>query len=145
MTHASASAVTALLISPMIALPVAADFKVCNRTADPVTVAAAWVNPRGGFISEGWWKIRACGGCETVVLSSETSDPHNYFFHGHGGGLRWEGRDRFCTTARRFKIVGHQNCAGRGFNVTGFRHVTSTSGNVTQTLSGRSRSGVCID
>src|SRR4051794_30972811 len=46
---------------------------------------------------------------------------------------RWEGRDRFCTTQARFKIVGHQNCAGRGFQATGFRQVMSSSGNVTET------------
>jgi uncharacterized membrane protein len=140
-----ATAVTAVLMLPSLSLPVKADFKVCNNTADKVTVAAAWVNPRGGFISQGWWGIRACGGCETVVLSSETSDPRNYFFHAHGGGLRWEGDSRFCTTRKAFKIIGNQNCAARGFDVNGFQHVTSRSGNLTQTLTGRSSSGVCID
>jgi uncharacterized membrane protein len=139
-------AVAAAMILPGMSLPVKADLKICNRTADRVTVAAAYVNPRGGFISEGWWNIQPCGDCKTVVLSSETSDPHNYFFHAHGGGLRWEGSDRFCTSRSKFTVVGNRNCAARGFDVTGFRHVTSSSGKLTQTLTGRSSSGrVCID
>ncbi|MGD9544691.1 MAG: hypothetical protein AB7F41_10740 [Methylocystis sp.] len=44
----------ALAIACCAVAPTAqADFTVCNRTPDQVTVAAAWVSPRGGFISEG--------------------------------------------------------------------------------------------
>ena len=138
------SIVTAFFLLPGLSIPAAADLKVCNSTAEEITVAAAWVNPRGGFISQGWWTLRPCGGCETVVLSNETSDPNNYFFHAHGGGLRWEGSDRFCTKRAAFKISGNSNCASRGFDARGFQHVRSPSGNMTQTLTGRGSSGrVC--
>jgi uncharacterized membrane protein len=141
-----AGAITTVLILSGLSLPAKADFTICNRTAESVDVTAAYVNPNGGFISEGWWTLRPCGGCELVVLSRETSDPHNVFFHGHGGGRVWEGRDRFCTKQSAFKIVGNQNCAARGFGVRGFRHVTSKSGNHTTTLTGKTSSGkVCID
>jgi uncharacterized membrane protein len=136
---------TALMLSGL-SLPAKADFTICNRTAESVDVMAAWVNPNGGFISEGWWTLRACGGCEVVVLSRETSDPHNVFYYAHGGGLVWKGEDRFCMKQSAFKIIGNHNCAGRGFGAKGFRHVTSQSANIKTTLSGRTTSGkVCID
>jgi uncharacterized membrane protein len=77
-----AGAITTVLILSGLSLPAKADFTICNRTAESVDVAAAYVNPKGGFISEGWWTLRPCGGCELVVLSRETSDPHNVFFTG---------------------------------------------------------------
>jgi uncharacterized membrane protein len=141
-----AGAATAALILSGASPPAKADFTICNRTAEKMTVAAAYVNPSGGFISEGWWTLAPCGGCEVVVLSSETSDPHNVFFQAHGGGLVWEGTSRFCTTRKAFKIVGNQNCAARGLDTTAFRHVTSSSGNHTTNLTGKTSSGkVCID
>lgn len=127
--------------------PAQADFTVCNRTPDQVTVASAWVSPRGGFTSEGWWKLRACGGCERVVLSSETSDPHNYFFYAHGAGREWRGGSAFCTTRGAFKIGDAKRCLlGRRGQMKNFVRVTSRSGNHTHSLTGRSSSGaVCID
>jgi uncharacterized membrane protein len=124
-----------------------ADFTICNRTPDRVTVASAWVSPSGGFTSEGWWKLRACGGCETVVLRRETSDPHNYFFYAHGGGKEWRGDSSFCTTQGAFKIGDAKRCLfGRRGQMKGFIHVTSRSGNHTRNLTGRSSNGgACID
>ncbi|MEF3367473.1 DUF1036 domain-containing protein [Methylocystis sp. 9N] len=124
-----------------------ADFKICNRTPESITVAAAWVSPSGGFVSEGWWTLRACGGCETVVLRSETSDPHNYFFYAHAGAKEWRGDSMFCTTRSAFRISDAKRCPlKRRGEMKGFIHVTSGSGNQTRTLTGRSSSGgVCID
>ena len=82
-----------------------------------------------------------------MVLSRETSDPHNYFFYAHGGGKEWRGDFAFCTTESAFKIGDAKRCLlGRRGSMKGFIHVTSSSGNHTQTLTGRSSSGrVCID
>ena len=38
-----------------------ADFRVCNRTPDSVSVASAWVSPSGGFTSQGWWSFAPAG------------------------------------------------------------------------------------
>jgi len=140
-----ARACTAAVILSGLSLPAKADLTVCNRTADPLTVAVAYVNPSGGFISEGWWTLPACGGCKFVLSSSETTDPHNVFVHAHGGGLRWEGTSHFCTAKKAFTIVGNRNCEARGFKETSFMHVTSESGSHTTNLRGRTSSGVCID
>lgn len=146
--HLSLATAFTLAIACCAFAPAArADLTVCNRTPEQVTVAAAWVSPTGGFTSEGWWKLRACGGCERVVLRSETSDPHNYFFYAHGGGREWRGDSSFCTTPGAFKIGDAKRCVfGRRGQMKNFVHVTSSSGNHTHSLTGRSSSGrVCID
>src|SRR5262245_8718844 len=54
-------------------------------------VAIAYVNPSGGFISEGWWTL-ARGGCKTVLLPSDTSDHKNVFYYQKAGALSKESR-----------------------------------------------------
>jgi uncharacterized membrane protein len=60
-----------LSIAAPCALAAEGSWTVCNRSAKDVQVSIAYVNPgsRGGFISEGWWKLRACGGCATRMTS----------------------------------------------------------------------------
>ena len=80
------------------------------------------------------------GGCELLVLDSETSDRHNYFFYAKeiGGDSIWEGDSRLCTSRRAFKIVGHQSgnnwCDDRGYDRRFFVHAESPSGNLTTNL-----------
>jgi uncharacterized membrane protein len=132
-------------------LTATAGLTVCNATADPVSVAVSYVSPRGGFVSEGWWKLNACRGCQELVLDSDTSDRHNYFIYAKevGGSSVWEGNSPRCTTSKRFKISGPQTangwCTSRGYAVHMFKHVPSRSGNHKETLTGVTRSGRCID
>jgi len=127
------------------ALPVKADFTICNKTPVEVTVAAGYVNPKGGFISEGWWKLRPCGGCELVVAEGDTTDRHHYFYRAEApDGVR-EGPHRFCTKRGSFKISGNQNCAARGFEEKGFTQVESRSGNHTSNITGSVGGKTCID
>jgi uncharacterized membrane protein len=119
-----------------------AAWKICNKTADDMRVAIAYVNPRvGGFISEGWWTLRACGGCKTVLQASQTSDPHNVFYRAEGGGVV-EGRDQFCVGSSPFKMNGTRNCGVK----KGFVHKQINIANATSNITGRSSSGrVCFD
>lgn len=94
-----------------------ADWTICNRTADRLRVAVAYVNPAGGFISEGWWTLNACGGCARVVLRSETSDPNHVFFRAESDGVRVEGNSRFCVGRSPFRMNGRGQCR----DVRGFR------------------------
>src|SRR5262245_7457781 len=96
----------------LLSLPANADFTVCNHSTENVSVAIAYVSPHGGFTSEGWWSLRACGECKKVMNRNQTTDPHNVFFHAHGGGLVWEGRDHFCTRGDAFTMNG-KSCAAR--------------------------------
>jgi uncharacterized membrane protein len=136
-----ASAMGALsLVSLAGASPAQADYRICNKTATPVEVAVGYVSPGGGFVTEGWWEIRGGGGCELLVLDTETSDRHHYFFYAEqvGGGSVWEGDSKLCTTQQAFKIAGHQSgnnwCGDRGYDRRFFVHVESASGNMTTNL-----------
>jgi uncharacterized membrane protein len=73
-------AVTVALTLTGLSLPAKAGFKVCNQTRETVDVAVVYVNRAGGVISEGWFEFRPCEDCGQLVSSSQTFDPHNYFF-----------------------------------------------------------------
>jgi uncharacterized membrane protein len=134
------------LILPGWSAPAQAGFKVCNKTKETVDVAVAYVNPAGGFISEGWFTFRPCEPCGVVVSSSDTSDPHNYFFFAKSRqGGAWSGSSFFCTRpGSAFKFKDAQHCVGG--EKKGFKHVTSSSGNHAHNLTSDSSScGVIID
>ena len=121
-----------------------ADWTICNRTADSMRVAVAYVNPRGGFISEGWWTLRACGGCATVVLRSETSDPNNVFFHAESPeGTRIDGNSQFCVGRSPFKMDGKGQCN----DTRSFQHAAvNLDRNFTTTINPPNNAGRrCID
>lgn len=91
---------------------------VCNRTGQPMDIAIAYVNPgsRGGFISEGWWGLNACGGCATVLMRHETSDPRNVFLYAHNkGNAIVTGSSRMCRMNPKHTIIGNDRCVQRGF------------------------------
>jgi uncharacterized membrane protein len=118
-----------------------ASWTICNKTADNMRVAIAYVNPRGGFISEGWWTVRACGGCATVLQTKDTSDHRNVFYHAEGGGVI-EGSSVFCVGNSPFKLNGKGSCAVK----KRFLHKEINLRSHTTNITGRSASGrVCID
>ena len=132
---------TALALSGL-SLPASAGLKVCNKTQETVDVAVAYVNPAGGFISEGWFTFRPCEPCGQLVNTSDTSDPHHYFVYAksrQGGG--WTGSSSFCVrSGSAFKFKNAQSCVSG--EKKSFVHVTSASGNHTHNLT--SDSSRCI-
>ncbi len=121
-----------------------ASWDICNKVAEDMRVAIAYVNPAGGFISEGWWTLRSCGGCATVLLREETSDPRNVFYRAEGrDGSLIEGTSQFCVGRSPFKMNGQGNCNDR----RGFLHKEiDLDRGWTSNITGRSGSGsVCID
>jgi uncharacterized membrane protein len=121
-----------------------AAWRICNRTAENKLVAIAYVNPRGGgFLSEGWWELRPCGGCATVLQASTTSDPDNVFLRVEGPGGVIEGSSIFCVGKTPFTTFGKGRCADK----RAFEHKQiNIRGNFTTNIRGRSASGrVCID
>ena len=47
---------------------------VCNRTPNPLRVGIGYAGPSGGIVTEGWWTVGSCGGCEFVLNADETAD-----------------------------------------------------------------------
>jgi len=74
-------AVAAAFILASLSLPAEAGLRVCNKATEKVHVAVAYVNPAGGFISEGWFTFQPCEACSQVVSSDKTSDPTTYFVY----------------------------------------------------------------
>lgn len=103
-------------------------WRVCNRLNEEVNVAISYVNPgsRGGFISKGWWPLRARGGCATVLVRSQTSDLRNVFLRVEDtrGNAVVDGTSWRCATDGEHKIIGNQNCAGRGYKTLTYKHKT---------------------
>ena len=140
-----AVAIMTALILPGLSLPAKAGLKVCNKTKETVDVAVAYVNPAGGFISEGWFTFRPCESCAQVINSSKTSDPHNYFVYAksrQGGG--WSGSSFFCVrSGSAFTFRNAQSCVSG--EKKGFVRVTSASGNHSHNLTSQSSRCVYYD
>lgn len=123
--------VTLLLLAAPWASAAEGSWTVCNRSGKDVQVSIAYVNPgsRGGFISEGWWKLRACGGCAMVLKRDETSDPRNVFLHVENtdGVVVTSGNSRMCTASFKHTIVGNDNCVKRGFKDGWYKHLDSVN------------------
>ena len=122
-----------------------AGWQICNKTADELTVAIAYINNQG-YISEGWWRLNACGECNTVLSSGETSDPYNVFYRAElagGNDPVIDGDSYFCVSTGAFTMLGKGDCSDK----RAFRHKEiDISGNYTTNITGRSASGrVCYD
>jgi uncharacterized membrane protein len=138
---------TAATLSLLIALgaPAEASWRICNKTADSMDVAIAYVNPSGGFISEGYWEVPACGGCKQVLSSDDTSDQNNVFVYAKttDGTPFLEGGSEFCVGKSPFTRDGKGNCR----NSKGFRHVViDLAKGHTTNITGKAPSGrQCMD
>jgi uncharacterized membrane protein len=123
-------------------------WRVCNHLNEKVDVAIAYVNPHGGFISEGWWPLEARGACATVMVRSQTSDPRNVFIRVQNtrGTAVVDGTDRFCAKDDdAFTIIGNRNCAGRGYESRTYQHRTINLDATPWTTHLRGEAGGVID
>jgi uncharacterized membrane protein len=105
---AASAALTLVLSFGLTAVAWAESWQVCNRTPDNMTVAIAYSNSFGQIITEGWWTIRACGGCATVVGSEKARalpDKRNAYLYAHVGSTATiRGDESFCVGDSEFTI-----------------------------------------
>jgi len=101
--------------------PAYADLKVCNQTADPVSVALGYKAERG-WQSEGWW-VAAPQQCATVFQGNLNSRFFYLFAADDIGGGAWDGTVYMCTRDDSFTIFGIEDCLARGYERTGFFEV----------------------
>jgi uncharacterized membrane protein len=94
-----------------------ADFRLCNNTANRVSIALAYTDA-DGWVSEGWWNVKASG-CETLVRGPLAAEFYYAYAMDERGG-EWKGKAFMCTRDREFKINGRNECFVRGFDRTGF-------------------------
>lgn len=95
--------------------------RVCNQTANPVSVALGYKAPKG-WQSEGWWVAK---GGECVSVYNGRLDARYYYIFAAddvGGGV-WDGTNYMCTRDESFTIFGVEDCLARGYERTGFFEV----------------------
>jgi uncharacterized membrane protein len=72
---------------------------ICNRTAEDLDVAIAYFHPSEEWFSEGWWGLKACGGCARVMNLADSDRPDHYFYAVTTTGDERVGGDvRHCVT-----------------------------------------------
>lgn len=125
----------------------AANWQICNRTAEPMWVAIAYDPGNGRHISEGWWKLNACGGCADLG----SYNLRNVWYHAHNRNSSRvvAGDDLFCTNSpEAFTIDNQAVCHLRPgeWDTKGFRSVILRGENFTSNITGSAANGgVCID
>jgi len=115
--------------------PAKADLRMCNTTSSRIGVAIGYRDAQG-WITEGWWNISPRG-CETLLRG--TLAARFYYVHAvdYDKGGSWGGKSMMCTRDKVFTIRGIADCAGRGYQKTGFFEVdTGEETDWTVSLSG---------
>lgn len=127
--------VLGLLALPLMTAPAEAQFRVCNKTAAPISVALAFETSQD-VVSQGWWTIDP-DNCTALI---NTALDKQYFYHyviSNALKFEWKGNYEFCTSDDpQFRITGSQDCEGRTYITKGFRQ-TDVGSNTDYTLNVR--------
>lgn len=99
--------------------------KVCNQTANPVSIALGFKSAKG-WQSEGWW-VAPAGECESVYTGKLDARYYYIFAADDIGGGVWDGTNYMCTRDETFTISGVEDCLARGYERTGFFEVDTQS------------------
>jgi len=93
--------------------------RVCNQTANPVSIALGYRAERG-WQSEGWW-VAPPNDCKTVYTGDLEARRYYYLYAADDiGGGTWDGGVFMCTRDESFTIFGVEDCLARGYERTGF-------------------------
>lgn len=93
--------------------------RVCNRTANPISIALGYRAERG-WQSEGWW-VAGPDECKTVYSGDVGARRYYYIYAADDiGGGSWDGSVFMCTRDETFTIFGVEDCLARGYERTGF-------------------------
>jgi uncharacterized membrane protein len=108
------------LISSLLffSLPARADLRVCNETANLLSLALGYRAERG-WMSEGWWQAPA-GDCRVLYQGDLERRFYYLFAVDDIGGGAWDGSVFMCTRDETFTIFGVEDCLARGYERTGF-------------------------
>ena len=100
------------------AAPAYADLRICNETANILSVSLGYRAERG-WMSEGWWQTPP-GDCRILYQG----DLQRRFYYLYAvddiGGGAWDGQVFMCTRDETFTIFGVEDCLARGYERTGF-------------------------
>lgn len=98
------------------------EFRVCNETANKVSVAFGYRADKG-WQSEGWW-VADPTVCVTIYRGDLESRRYYYLYAADDiSGGAWDGDVYMCTRDETFTIFGVEDCLARGYERTGFFEV----------------------
>ena len=98
------------------------EFRVCNETANKVSVAFGY-RAEKGWQSEGWWVAEPTV-CVTIYRGDLESRRYYYIYAADDiSGGAWDGDVYMCTRDETFTIFGVEDCLARGYERTGFFEV----------------------
>jgi len=103
------------------AAPARADLRVCNQSANQVSIALGY-RAEKGWQSEGWW-VAPAGNCAIVYQGDLNSRFFYLYVADDIGGGAWDGAVFMCTRDESFTIFGVEDCLARGYERTGFFEV----------------------
>jgi len=148
----AAAGVAGLVMLGAVAVPEArADLRMCNMTENRVGVALGYKD-KDGWATEGWWTVNPYGPhdgsspidlkkCLTLLKGPLIARYYYVFAVDYDKGGSWGGRSMMCTRDKVFTIRGIEDCAGRGYQKTGFFEVdTGEETDWTVSLSGEKTS-----
>lgn len=98
--------------------PARAELRVCNETANLISVALGYRAERG-WMSEGWWQTPP-GDCRTLYQGDLQQRFYYLYAVDDIGGGAWDGQVFMCTRDETFTIFGVEDCLARGYERTGF-------------------------
>ena len=98
--------------------PVHAELRICNETANLVSVALGYRAERG-WMSEGWWQTPP-GDCRVLYQGDLQKRFYYLYAVDDIGGGAWDGQVFMCTRDETFTIFGVEDCLARGYERTGF-------------------------
>lgn len=116
-------AIAGLLLGALTlsAAPAKADLRVCNESANQVSIALGY-RAEKGWQSEGWW-VAPANNCAIVYQGDLNSRFFYLYVADDIGGGAWDGNVFMCTRDESFTIFGVEDCLARGYERTGFFEV----------------------
>ena len=101
-------------------------FRVCNETANKVSVAFGY-RAEKGWQSEGWW-VAEPDNCVTIYRGNLEARRYYYVYAADDiSGGAWDGNVFMCTRDETFTIFGVEDCLARGYERTGFFEVDTNN------------------
>jgi len=108
------------------AAPGEGSFRVCNETANKVSVAFGY-RAEKGWQSEGWW-VAEPDNCVTIYRGNLEARRYYYVYAADDvSGGAWDGSVFMCTRDETFTIFGVEDCLARGYERTGFFEVDTNN------------------
>ena len=108
------------------AAPGEGSFRVCNETANKVSVAFGY-RAEKGWQSEGWW-VAEPDNCVTIYRGNLEARRYYYVYAADDvSGGAWDGNVFMCTRDETFTIFGVEDCLARGYERTGFFEVDTNN------------------